>query len=115
ERGLPEAQFGLGRLYQRGQGVEKDPVEALRLFRLADEAGFPSAAFELGVGYMNGVDVERDPQEAHVWLHIAGLGGMAHALKILPELEAVMDRDAVAEARQRAKKVYMGFSDESEG
>ena len=39
EAGDPEAQSGLGLMYEKGGGVAQDYAEALRLYRLAAEAG----------------------------------------------------------------------------
>jgi TPR repeat protein len=37
DQGLPGAQMALGMMYENGQGVEKDEVEARRWYKLAEE------------------------------------------------------------------------------
>jgi TPR repeat protein len=37
DQGLPGAQMTLGMMYENGQGVEKNEVEARRWYKLADE------------------------------------------------------------------------------
>lgn len=44
EQGHAEARFCLGECCEEGVGVEKDPVEAARWYRLAAEQGHEDAA-----------------------------------------------------------------------
>jgi uncharacterized protein len=48
QKGDPEAEFSLGLLYYRGQGVAKNPVKAYVLFARAEAAGEAAAAAMLG-------------------------------------------------------------------
>lgn len=41
---VPEAQYNLGAMYLQGQGVEKDIVEAMRWFLIAEKNGSAEAA-----------------------------------------------------------------------
>ena len=43
EQGIANAQFNLGVMYQKGQGVTRDDAEAVRWFRLAAEQGHANA------------------------------------------------------------------------
>lgn len=43
QQGVPEAQDGVGYLYETGRGVAKDMQEAVRWYRLAAEQGFENA------------------------------------------------------------------------
>lgn len=60
ENGDSNAQYGLGRLYQRGLGVERDPLRACALYLKAAEAGHAGAQFSLGTLYDDGDGVVRD-------------------------------------------------------
>ena len=71
EKGDPEAQFKLGRMYQQGQGVPKDHAEAVKWYRLSAEAGQPFAQNNLGVMYKNGWGVEQDYVKAYLWFNLA--------------------------------------------
>ncbi|NHZ39161.1 SEL1-like repeat protein [Massilia aquatica] len=56
----PEAYLALGVRYANGSGVAKDPVEALRLWRLGAALGDANSAFYVGQALFFGLDVPRD-------------------------------------------------------
>src|SRR6185369_17823384 len=53
ERGNAKAQFGLGLLYLRGEGVPVDTAEAAKWLQKAAESGLAAAQFSLGEFYAN--------------------------------------------------------------
>lgn len=61
------AQFFLGLMYSRGQGVTQDDKESFRWYRLAAEQGQENALSILGEKYYNGWDVAQDYGEAAKW------------------------------------------------
>ncbi len=63
-QGDASAQYHLGVLYERAQGIPRDYQEALRLHRLAAEQGHAQAQFDLGRMYADSPGVSRDGQEA---------------------------------------------------
>lgn len=63
-RGYAPAQLNLALMYTRGQGVEKNPREAVRLLKLAVEQGYEPAMNNLAVLYELGDGVEKDEKEA---------------------------------------------------
>lgn len=65
--GDPVAQFGLGTLYQKGNGVEPNQDKATAWFRRAAKQGFVPAQFNLGNAYRHGRGVERDDTRAVYW------------------------------------------------
>ncbi len=56
--------YELGTMYQQGEGVAKDLVEAARLLRLAADQGNADAQLSLGGMYYHGEGVARDHREA---------------------------------------------------
>ena len=54
EQGHAKAQYNLGVMYERGDGVPQDHKEAVRLYRLAAEQGNAKAQFNLRFMYRNG-------------------------------------------------------------
>ena len=64
---LPEAEYNLGTLYERGIGVPQDYAQAADLYRRAAEKGNASAQFNLGLLYDNGTGVEKDYAQAAAW------------------------------------------------
>ncbi|HSS99095.1 MAG TPA: serine/threonine-protein kinase [Terriglobales bacterium] len=67
ERGNAVAQNELGRLYQSGQGVQKDPAKAVEWFHKAADQGHPVAQLNLGIAYDDGVGVTKDAAQAVQW------------------------------------------------
>lgn len=56
-------------------GAERDPVEAVRWYKLAAANGHAKAQYHLGVAYGNGHGVERNEKRAVEWLVRASQGG----------------------------------------
>ena len=54
EHGDAEAQFYLGWIYAKGQGVARDDAEAVKWYRKAAEHGLTGAQFSLGLMYAKG-------------------------------------------------------------
>ena len=79
EQGNPEAQFNLGAMYERGQGVTQDDTEAARWYRKAAEQGNANAQFFLGVRYIEGKGVPQDYARAVGWWRKAAEQGVAEA------------------------------------
>ena len=66
---------GLGVLYLRGQGVDRDVDRAAALFRSAADKGLRTAQKNLGELYVEGVGVERDARAALHWFRLAAAQG----------------------------------------
>ena len=64
EQGNADAQYFLGSMYCRGQGVSQDYKEEVKWYRLAAEQGYASAQFSLAGNYCNGEGVPQDWKEA---------------------------------------------------
>ena len=64
DRGVPEAQFKLGLLYDQGLGVKQDMTEALQWYRRAADQGYAAAQYNLGIHYLLGKGVSEDTSEA---------------------------------------------------
>ena len=79
ERGEAWAQYNLGVAYDNGEGVAKDPREAVRWTRKAAEQGLASAQYNLGIAYHFGKGVAEDPREAVRWWRMAAEQGLAEA------------------------------------
>ena len=79
DQGDAEAQFYLGRIYNKGQGVTQDYKEAARLYGLAAAQGYASAQYNLGLMYFNGQGVTQDYKEAARLYGLAAAQGDADA------------------------------------
>ena len=65
EKGSPEAQMELAKLYEQGIGVEMDEARALELYQAAADQGFADAINDLGfLHYNGGLGLRPNPQKA---------------------------------------------------
>jgi len=65
EEGDPEAMFELGRLYEKGIGVEQDVAKALELFHRSAAENFADAINDLGfLHFQGGLGVPQDQKKA---------------------------------------------------
>lgn len=64
EQGNPEAQYNLGVMYAKGQGVPKDGGQALFWFRKAAEQDYAEAQYLLGSLCLAGRGVPQDARQA---------------------------------------------------
>ena len=70
-KGYARAQFKLGLIYVRGNGVPQDYREALRWYRKAADQGNAAAQRNLGVMFGEGMGVAQDYAEALKWFRRA--------------------------------------------
>ncbi len=89
ERGDARAQASLGFMYDRGQGVPQNHVEAAKWFRKAAEQGFAGAQYNLGFMYDRGQGVPQDYAAAVKWYRKAAEQGEAVAQFSLGTMYAV--------------------------
>jgi len=68
ESGVPDAQFMLGAMYDKGLGVPQDFTEALKWYRKDAEAGDAAGQLQLGSMYLLGHGVPKDYGVGVVWI-----------------------------------------------
>ena len=78
-RGIAEAQFNFGRMYDKGIGVRSDQVEAVKWYRKAADYGIPAAQTSLGLCYQEGRGLLQDHSKAAQWYRKAADQGNASA------------------------------------
>lgn len=94
----------LGRHYEFGEGVERDPAQALTLFCKAAALGSAEAGYEIAWLYANGRDGERNDALARRWLSWSAWRGDATAQGLLEYFDArasAADIDCDAEPAAR--------------
>jgi len=79
EQGNAPAQFNLGLIYAKGQGVTRNYKTALKWFRLAAEQGLAGAQFNLGLMYEKGRGVPQNDKTAAKWWKLSAEQGLADA------------------------------------
>ena len=86
KQGDAHAQFFLGEIYRRGQGVPKDYKTAVKWYRLAAEQGHARAQNGLGWSYQQGEGVTQDYKTAAKWFRLAAAQGNKRAKLNLEKL-----------------------------
>jgi TPR repeat protein len=76
-QGHAQAQYNLGNMYRRGQGVPQHDAEAVKWLSMAAEQGFAKAQIILGFMYFYGQGVPQDDAEAVRWNRKAAELGFA--------------------------------------
>lgn len=79
EQGDAEAQFNLGVMSEKGEGVGQDYKEAVKWYRKAAEQGEGRAQYNLALAYYRGRGVAQDFHEAVKWVRKAAQQGIAKA------------------------------------
>ncbi len=79
ELGDAKAQFDLGLMYAKGEGVAKDKQKAIEWCTRSAEQGNPEAQLNLGIIYANGDSVTKDKRKAFLWYTKAAKQGFAEA------------------------------------
>ncbi|WP_279477616.1 peptidoglycan-binding protein [Aureimonas sp. SK2] len=75
-RGFAPAQYSLGTLYEKGNGVERNAAQARDWYLLAAQQGNVRAMHNLAVLYATGIDGKSEPEEAARWFIQAADHGM---------------------------------------
>ena len=104
EQGLAEAQFNLGQMYRRGEGVLQDDKTAVKWYTLAAEQGDADAQNNLGLMYHRGEGVLQDNVYAHMWLNIAASNGSKTAAENRDIVAKNMTLSQLEKAQDLARK-----------
>ena len=104
KQGNANAQFNLGLMYEKGQGVPQDYKTAVKWYRLAAEQGHANAQSNLGVKYAFGVGVLKDYVYAHMWGNIAATNGNKMGAKLRDDFEKKMTPADISTAQKLARE-----------
>jgi TPR repeat protein len=102
--GDARAQFNLGRLYAKGEGVSLDFAEAARWYGLAAEQGHGAAQFNLADLYKYGKGVPQGYVRAYMWWSVAATGGFEEADLHRDIVSEWMPAADIAEAQRLARE-----------
>jgi hypothetical protein len=102
-QGFSVAQFKLGLLYSKGDGVPKNYSEAAKWYRKAAEQGHTTAQNLLGESYKNGLGVSKDIVRALAWYTLASANNK-DAAKNRDEVEKGLSPLQITQAQQLATK-----------
>ena len=104
EQGDALAQYNLGGMYDEGQGVPQNDVEAAKWYRRAAEQGIANAQYNLALMYHDGLGVPLDYVQAFKWFDIAARGGDENAASGREFVARKMTSAQVAEAQRLARE-----------
>ncbi len=100
DHGNAVAQYRVGMMYFRAEGMSKDYGEALRWFRKAADQGNADAQFNIGVMYRNGQGVSQNYAESFKWYQSAADQGYLKAQMAVASMyhagQGVQQNDAEA-------------------
>ncbi len=109
EAGNSNMQVLVGNMYDYGQGVPQDDVQALQWYLMAAASGNTKAQYQAGTLYFNSPTVPQDMIEAYRWTSLAAKGPAGQPVTIwsqqlLSVLTANMTLDDIDDAKSLAKK-----------
>ena len=111
-QGDAAAQYNLGEMYRRGDGVSQDFATAMKWYTLAAEQGNAEAQYKLGLAYSLGAGVLKDYVYAHMWWNIAASSGFKGASENRDLAAKRMTPSQIEEAqtlaRECVRKNYKG-------
>ncbi len=106
EQNHPLAQFNLGLMYAKGEGVPQDDAEAVRWIRRAADLGDAGAQFNLGMRYHRAsvwgqqLDTLETKIEAYKWLQLAASQGYKGSAEACERMTLGMTREEVTKGNQ---------------
>ena len=83
EKGDVRAQRGMGKMYEKGRGVDRDFATAIKWYRPAAAKGDAESQYRLSVGYGYGLGVKKNEAKAMEWLRKAAENGQKRAQQSL--------------------------------
>ena len=108
------AQYYVGMMHMKGQGVEQDYSEAGEWFRRASEQGVPQAQYKLGMLYMNGQGLPRDYEFAYSWFRVGAVHGHKKSISALPEAREKLTEEEMKEAEKLSLEFIQKYGPKKE-
>ena len=99
-----EAQFNVGLLYENGQGVPQDYVQARQWYSNAAAQGYAAAQSKLGQLYELGHGVPKDVVQAQKWYILGAAGGDKLGAELRDALAKQMTPAQIFQAQERARE-----------
>ena len=86
------AQYNLGKMYYKGQGLDQSYERAKEYFEAAARQGYAKAQYDLGRSYVTGEGVEQSYETAREWWMKSAEQGEESAIKNLQVLDEQEER-----------------------
>ena len=94
------AQYYLGVMYLKGQGVEQDFKVAGEWFRKASEQGLAVAMYKLAGLYTEGKGVPKDLELAYVWYSVGAVHNHEKSIKSIETVKSRLSSEEMSSANQ---------------
>ena len=104
EQGDALAQYQLGLMYEKGEGVPQNDKTAVKWYRLAAEQGHSSAQTNLGTIYGTGKGVIQDFVYAHMWGNLGASNGNEVGVKVRETAAKNMTPADISTAQKLARE-----------
>jgi len=102
--GEARAQYDLGVMYDKGQGVPQSDSEALQWYERAAEQGEPRAQYNLGLMHLNGQGLPPDLVTAYYWVSLSASHGNQPAMDAREYISEKMSVEQIAEGKRRVRE-----------
>jgi len=89
-QGNVRAQFDLGLMYAKGDGVRRSEREAFKWFHKAARNNHTEAKFYMGLSFAQGRGVKKQAQLARYWFKLAAKAGHRQAMAHLATIERTL-------------------------
>ncbi len=111
------AQYYLGVMYMKGQGVEQDYEQAGEWFRRASEQGLAVAMYKLADLYTRGNGVPKDLEFAYVWYSVGAVHKHEKSMNMIEKAKSNLSSEELTSANQLIAEYVekYGPKDEHEG
>ena len=106
KQGNSTAQTVLGIMYDKGEGVTENDVEAVKWYRKAAVRGDADLQHNLGVMYYAGDGATENNISAYAWMSMAKTQGNTNTAKSLEILKPHMTKQQIAVGQALAAKCY---------
>ena len=97
QEGNPQAQNGIGILFDWAEGFPEDNEKAIKYYKLAAESGYAPAQYNLGTMFEYGEGTEENSVKAEKWYQLSATQGEISAQYALGELLRYQGRYLEAE------------------
>jgi len=101
EQGFAKAQFNLGLMYSKGEGVPQNYKQAMHWYSKAAEQGMAKAQYSLGLMYY----IRQDYKLAYVWSSLAVAQGDESAIKYRGFAAEELTTQRLGEAQELAAQM----------
>jgi hypothetical protein len=104
------AQYYVGVMNEKGQGVQQSYPEAAKWYRSAAEQGVNQAQYHLALLFEAGKGVPKDLEQAFAWLGVAVRMGNQDALVALARVEKLLNPEELAGAKTLTEELAAKYA-----